>query len=57
MNLAVDNKDVENGVDEVIDLIATLWNGFMAFLDVLPPIVQGILVFIVLVLAAKKIFD
>lgn len=49
MSLAVDNSDVENGMNEVIDFIAMIWNGLESFLNVLPPVVIGAIAFILFI--------
>jgi hypothetical protein len=42
----VSNQDIEGGIEAVFDFIAMLWGGLMTFLNVLPPIVIGAIVFI-----------
>jgi hypothetical protein len=46
----VSNKDVEAGVDNGLDLISKLWSGVEAFLNVIPPIVIGGIIFFAFVL-------
>jgi len=48
----MDNKDVQSGIDNIIDFISTLWNGVEAAIDVIPPIVLGFIVIVLIVIWA-----
>ncbi len=39
--LALDDKDVESGIDGFIDFVAMIFNSLVAFFDMLPPVITG----------------
>jgi hypothetical protein len=48
MYFAVDNSDVEAGVNNLGAVFSKLWAGFEAVLDITPPIVLGIIMVVLL---------
>lgn len=55
---AVSDKDAENAIDAVTNLIGNLFNAFAAAIESAPETVLGwILVILALALVYKKVFD